>query len=37
MTTVNTQCRVTGRLVVALPPDQAFLLFTPRGEHEWVP
>ena len=37
MTTVNTQCRVTGRLVVALPPDQAFLLFTPRGEQEWVP
>lgn len=28
--------RVTGTLEVALPPDQAFWLFTPRGEQEWV-
>ncbi|MCW6008865.1 SRPBCC family protein [Micromonospora sp. CPCC 205371] len=27
---------MTGRLHVALPPDQAFRLFTARGEEEWV-
>lgn len=27
---------LTGRLHVALPPDQAFRLFTARGEQEWV-
>jgi hypothetical protein len=26
----------TGRLTVARPPDQAFRLFTPRGEADWV-
>jgi Polyketide cyclase / dehydrase and lipid transport len=30
-------CRLTGRLTVPLPPDQAFRLFTPRGEQAWVP
>jgi hypothetical protein len=29
--------RLTGSLRVALPPDQAFGLFTPRGEEAWVP
>jgi hypothetical protein len=28
--------RLTGRLTVALRPDRAFRLFTPRGEQEWV-
>jgi len=28
--------RLTGRLTVALPPDRAFRLFTPRGEQDWV-
>jgi NADP-dependent 3-hydroxy acid dehydrogenase YdfG len=31
------QRRLTGRLVVPLPPDRAFRLFTPRGEQDWVP
>ncbi|WP_188191849.1 hypothetical protein [Nonomuraea sp. SYSU D8015] len=26
----------TGRLPVALPPEEAFTLFTPRGEERWV-
>lgn len=26
----------TGQLTVALPPDEAFRLFTPLGEREWV-
>lgn len=30
------QHRLTGRLAVALPPEQAFRLFTPRGEEDWV-
>ncbi|TDD68854.1 SRPBCC family protein [Actinomadura darangshiensis] len=29
--------RLTGRLTVALPPDEAFRLFTARGEQAWVP
>ena len=29
--------RLTGRLRVAAPPDEAFRLFTARGEQEWVP
>lgn len=37
MTETGAQCRLTGRLVVALPPDHAFGLFTPRGEQDWVP
>lgn len=37
MTTTNAQCRVAGRLMVALPRDHAFRLFTPRGEQAWVP
>ena len=28
--------RLTGTLDVALPPEEAFTLFTPRGEEEWV-
>lgn len=27
---------LTGRLPVALPPEEAFTLFTPRGEERWV-
>jgi hypothetical protein len=29
-------CRLTGTLDVALPPAEAFRLFTPRGEAAWV-
>jgi Polyketide cyclase / dehydrase and lipid transport len=29
--------RLTGRIRVALPPAEAFRLFTPRGEQHWVP
>jgi len=29
--------RLTGRITVALPPAEAFRLFTPRGEQSWVP
>ncbi|SNR28362.1 SRPBCC family protein [Actinomadura mexicana] len=29
--------RLTGRLTVALPPDEAFHLFTAQGERRWVP
>jgi hypothetical protein len=29
--------RLTGRIQVPLPPDEAFRLFTPRGEQHWVP
>ena len=28
--------RLAGRISVALPPAEAFRLFTPRGEQEWV-
>src|SRR5215475_9248874 len=28
--------RMTGRITVALPPDEAFRLFTPRGEQQWA-
>lgn len=27
---------LTGRFEVALPPEEAFTLFTPRGEERWV-
>ena len=27
---------LSGRIDVALPPDEAFVLFTPRGEQRWV-
>lgn len=33
----GTQRRLTGRIRVALPPGEAFRLFTPRGEQDWVP
>ncbi|QXJ22973.1 SRPBCC family protein [Actinomadura graeca] len=29
--------RMTGRVETGLPPDEAFALFTPRGEERWVP
>jgi hypothetical protein len=32
----GTQRRLTGRIQVALPPGEAFRLFTPRGEQYWV-
>lgn len=28
--------RLTGRIQVDLPPDEAFRLFTPRGEQDWA-
>jgi hypothetical protein len=28
--------RLTGRIQVSLPPDEAFRLFTPRGEQVWA-
>jgi hypothetical protein len=28
--------RLTGRIQVALPPGEAFRLFTPRGERDWA-
>src|SRR5690554_2078266 len=31
------QRRLSGRINVALPPSEAFVLFTPRGEENWVP
>jgi hypothetical protein len=30
------RCRLTGGLRVALPPSEAFRLFTPLGEREWA-
>jgi hypothetical protein len=27
---------LTGRVAVEMPPDEAFRLFTPRGEQEWA-
>ena len=30
------QRRLTGRIHVALPPGEAFRLFTPRGERDWA-
>jgi hypothetical protein len=35
-TTSNAPHRLIGRPIVALPPDQAFRLFTPRGEQDWA-
>jgi len=32
-----TRVRLHGSVAVALPPDQALALFTPRGETAWVP
>ncbi|MBO0787288.1 MAG: SRPBCC family protein [Actinobacteria bacterium] len=32
----GTHRRLTGRIQVALPPGEAFRLFTPRGEQDWV-
>ena len=29
--------RLTGNIQVALPPSEAFRLFTPRGEQDWAP
>ncbi|MGH8792455.1 MAG: SRPBCC family protein [Stackebrandtia sp.] len=36
MTTVSVRRRLVGTLEVALPPAEAFRLFTPRGEEDWV-
>jgi hypothetical protein len=33
---VTSTRRLTGRIQVALPPNEAFRLFTPRGEQDWV-
>ena len=30
------QRRLTGRILVDLPPSEAFALFTPRGEQDWA-
>ncbi|WP_300607072.1 SRPBCC family protein [Trebonia sp.] len=32
----GTRRRLTGRIRVALPPGEAFRLFTPRGEQDWA-
>jgi hypothetical protein len=32
----GTRQRLTGRIQVALPPGEAFRLFTPRGEEDWA-
>jgi Polyketide cyclase / dehydrase and lipid transport len=32
----STRQRLTGRIQVDLPPGEAFRLFTPRGEQDWV-
>ena len=32
----DTHRRLTGRIQVALPPGEAFRLFTPRGEEDWA-
>jgi polyketide cyclase/dehydrase/lipid transport protein len=32
----DTRRRLTGRIQVALPPGEAFRLFTPRGEEDWA-
>jgi hypothetical protein len=32
----GTRRRLTGRIQVALPPAEAFRLFTPRGERDWA-
>ncbi len=32
----GTRRRLTGRIQVALPPAEAFHLFTPRGEQDWA-
>ena len=32
----GTQRTLTGRIQVALPPAEAFRLFTPRGEQDWA-
>lgn len=34
---MNLRIVVTGSVPVDLPPDEAFVLFTPRGERRWVP
>lgn len=30
------RCKLSGRISVALPPADAFRLFTPRGEQDWA-
>jgi len=36
MTTSGLRRQLTGRVAVALPPDEAYPLFTPRGEEAWA-
>ena len=31
------ECELIGQIFVDLPPEEAFRLFTPRGEQDWVP
>ncbi len=33
---MTAECTLTGTLAVPLPPEQAFRLFTARGEEDWV-
>ncbi|MFI6596835.1 SRPBCC family protein [Nonomuraea sp. NPDC050536] len=33
---MSTRHRLTGEIVVPLPPEEAFALFTPRGEGAWA-
>ncbi|GLX99149.1 SRPBCC family protein [Herbidospora sp. NBRC 101105] len=33
---MKTRCHLTGSFEVALPPEEAFHLFTPAGERAWV-
>jgi hypothetical protein len=34
--TAGARVRLTGSITVALPPDEAFVLFTPNGERAWA-
>ena len=36
MTASGLRHRLTGRVAVALPPDEAYRLFTPLGEQAWA-
>ena len=36
MTNPPVRVRLTGRIEVALPPPEAFTLFTPDGERRWA-
>ena len=34
---ISARQRLIGRIMVDLPPSEAFRLFTPRGEQDWAP